>query len=158
MTTAQLQAVEELLAMNRIEEALEKLRELLQNSRHYEDVLLQSGRFYQIKKEYEGGRLDIGPFSVGSAQVRAALLSLIADAKKELAKAAPPAPPRDSTDAITELERQGYEKQLLLATQKLQRMETAWLLETDPARQFAYENEIDKLKNIISDLKTNLNP
>jgi len=158
MATAQLQAVEELLAMNRIEEALEKLRELLQNSRHHEDVLLQSGRFYQIKKEYEGGRLEIGPFSIGSAQVRAALLSIIADVKKELAKAAPLMPPRGSMDTISELERQGYEKQLLLATQKLQRMETALLLETDEARKFAYEHQINALKDTVSDLKTKLNP
>ncbi|MEI6412130.1 MAG: hypothetical protein WCR52_22250 [Bacteroidota bacterium] len=158
MATAQLQAVEELLAMNRIEEALDKLRELLQNSRHHEDVLLQSGRFYQIKKEYEGGRLEIGPFSTGSAQVRAALLSIIADVKKELTKAVPLMPPRGSMDAISELERQGYEKQLLLATQKLQRMETAWLLEIDEARKFAYEHQINALKDTVKDLKTNLNP
>lgn len=155
MNIEQLKAIEDLLATNRMEDAIEQLRELLQNTRHHDDVLLQSGRFYQIKKEYEGGRLEMGSFSTGSAQIRAALLSIIGDVKKEIAKAAPPKPNQSSD--ISELERKGYESQLQLAIQKLQRMESAHMLETEEARKFAYEQQINTLKDTVQDLKAKLN-
>ncbi len=154
MTTAQLKAIEDLLATNRIEDAIEQLRDLLYNTRHHDDVLLQSGRFHQIKREYEGGRLEMGPFSTGSAQIRAALLSIIGDVKKELVRTMPPKP---APDSISELERKGYESQLQLSTQMLQRLETAHLLESDAARKFAYEHQINTLKDTIQDLKAKLN-
>lgn len=157
MNIEQLKAIEDLLATNRMEDAIEQLRELLQNTRHHDDVLLQSGRFYQIKKEYEGGRLEMGPFSTGSAQIRAALLSIIGDVKKEIARAAPPASTNHATNSISELERKGYESQLQLAIQKLQRMESAHMLETEEARKFAYEQQINTLKDTVQDLKAKLN-
>jgi|GEM_PF-3302344 len=157
MTTAQLKAIEDLLATNRIEDAIEQLRELLQNTRHYDDVLLQSGRFHQIKKEYDGGRLEMGPFSTNSAQIRAALLSILSEVKKEIARAAPPTSTNNATNSISELERKGYESQLQLATQKLQRMESAHMLETDEARKFAYEQQINTLRDTVQDLKAKLN-
>jgi len=58
--------------------------------------------------------------------------------------------------AISTLERNGYEQQCNLATQKQQRLQTALLLETDPSRQFALEHEIQKLDSTISDLKNKL--
>lgn len=157
MTTAQLKAIEDLLAVNRIEDAIEQLRELLQNTRHYDDVLLQSGRFHQIKKEYDGGRLEMGPFSTNSSQIRAALLSIIGDVKKEIARAAPATTTGNPTNHISELERKGYESQLQLAIQKLQRMESAHMLETDEARKFAYEQQINTLRDTVQDLKAKLN-
>ncbi|MDX2281329.1 MAG: hypothetical protein NW218_17210 [Saprospiraceae bacterium] len=157
MTTAQLKAIEDLLATNRIEDAIEQLRDLLYNTRHHDDVLLQSGRYHQIKREYDGGRLEMGPFSTNSAQIRAALLSIIGDVKKEIARAAPPTTTGNPTNHISELERKGYESQLQLAIQKLQRMESAHLLETDEARKFAYEQQINTLKDTVQDLKAKLN-
>lgn len=56
--------------------------------------------------------------------------------------------------ALSELERHGLEQQLSLATQKLQRLQTAHLLETDPSRQFALEHEIQKLETLVGDLKS----
>lgn len=62
----------------------------------------------------------------------------------------------NTSSAFSDLERKGYEQQLNLATQKLQRLETAHLLETDASRQFAYEQEIQKLETLVANLKTKL--
>jgi hypothetical protein len=59
-------------------------------------------------------------------------------------------------DNLSDVERNGYEQQLNLATQKLQRLQRAHLLETDAARQFAYEQEIEKLETLVADLKTKI--
>jgi hypothetical protein len=47
----------------------------------------------------------------------------------------------------------GYQTQLNLAIEKLQRLQSALLLETDAARQFSYEQEIKKLEIKISTLQ-----
>ncbi len=70
-----------------------------------------------------------------------------------------PTPATDSPhskDILSELERKGYEQHLNLATQKLQRLQSAHLLETDASRQFAYEQEIQKLEMVVADLKSTL--
>jgi len=72
------------------------------------------------------------------------------DPKNALDKATKDAPP------MLDIERRGYEQQLNLATHKLQRLQTAHLLETDPARQFALEHEIQKLETLTAELKSKL--
>jgi len=60
----------------------------------------------------------------------------------------------DTAAAISDLERKGNEQQLHLATQKLQRLQTAHLIETDESKRFAYEQEIQKLEILVNSLKT----
>lgn len=63
-----------------------------------------------------------------------------------------------ASSPINKLEREGAEAQLSLATQKQQRLQSALLLETDASRQFAYEQEIQKLETQIQVLKIKLQP
>ena len=58
--------------------------------------------------------------------------------------------------ALADLDRQGHEQQISLATQKLNRLQTALLLETDAGRQFAYEHDIQKLETLVANLKAKL--
>lgn len=69
------------------------------------------------------------------------------------AKVVAPAAPSAARQAISELERKGYEQQLALSTQKLQYLQKALILETDPSKQFALEHEIGKLEERIETVK-----
>jgi hypothetical protein len=57
---------------------------------------------------------------------------------------------------ISGLERSGYEAQITLATQKLQHLQTAQILETNASSKFALEHEIQILKDLIAQLKNSL--
>lgn len=58
--------------------------------------------------------------------------------------------------SVSQLERQGLEQQLELATRKLQHMRNALILETDAARQFAYRQEVEKLELMVENFKSKL--
>jgi hypothetical protein len=83
--------------------------------------------------------------------------------KKAGAKTRPPASdagheilPENFPTPLADLERSGLEQQFQIATQKLQKLQTALLLETDAARQFAYEHEIRKLETLIAGVRQKL--
>lgn len=63
-----------------------------------------------------------------------------------------------SVSSLSELEKKGYEAQLDLATQKLQRLHKAHLLATDENVKFAYEQDIQALESLTSNLKAKLQP
>ncbi len=81
---------------------------------------------------------------------------LVKQVESPLAAPLVSASPSPQTIPASELERNGNEQLLKLATQKHQRLEAALLLETDASRQFAYEQEIQKLSDTITYLKNKL--
>ena len=129
----------------------------------YNDVLLLEGRYNEAKRAEHRNLVDFKEKNLESSKISHALLWLIdrielADLADGALRPDPQTPAPKSERAIADLERQGYEQQLALATQKRQRLQTALLLETDAARQFAYEHEIQKLEAVVGDLKTKLQP
>lgn len=64
---------------------------------------------------------------------------------------------RPAPAALTEAERTGKQRLLDLAATKYARLQAAHLLETDEARRFAYEKNLEELAAQIAALKTELN-
>jgi hypothetical protein len=58
-----------------------------------------------------------------------------------------------NANPISDLERNGFLSQINLITSKLQRLQTALILETDASRIFAYEHEVSKLETQLLILK-----
>jgi len=155
-----LQKIQALLADDLIPEALAELRIVLENGPLFEEVLQQSARHSEISRQLRLGHLSFQEAATTTAQIRAGLFEVLHKIQKQ-AGFAPLGQENPGNQnlagSIYELERIGFEQQFRLAAQKLQRLETAHLLETDEARKFAYEQEIEKLKVLNAELKAKLN-
>ena len=137
-------------------EGIEAFLEVLStHSRRYNELLLQVGRFNQIKSEIRTGIIEPEDARIVKAQIAHALHSQIDELEEKDLKVQPI---RDPTllDGINELEREGLNAQLELLVKKRNRIQEALAIENDPSRQFQYETQIERLNKQIAELKNQI--
>ena len=76
----------DLIAHDELPTALEKLRTLLENSPKLDEVLLQSGRFHDIRKQIRLGVLSHAEANLTQNQIRAGLLELLREIEESTAE------------------------------------------------------------------------
>jgi hypothetical protein len=78
--------IRDLIAHDELPTALEKLRTLLENSPKLDEVLLQSGRFHDIRKQIRLGVLSHAEANLTQNQIRAGLLELLREIEESTAE------------------------------------------------------------------------
>lgn len=109
------------------------------------DISLYQANFNITKSEFLKSLIDHDTFAKMQAKVSAGLRDLL-----------PLMSPQDFKVLPSDLEREGLFRQLDLCVRKLQKMKEAIILETDPSRLFAYEQQVDHLEKQIAEIKSQL--
>ena len=75
--------IQDLIATDKLSEALNQLRSLLENAPQLNDVLLQSGRFHDIIRQIRQGLVSFEEANVTKNQIRFGLLGLLREVEQE---------------------------------------------------------------------------
>jgi len=93
-TKAYLKNIRNLIAKNELDEAIKQLRLLLDNSPKLDEIILQSARFHDIRRQIRLGVVNHAEANLTQNQIRAGLLDLLREIEDSIAEtsARPDAP------------------------------------------------------------------
>jgi len=93
-TKAYIKNIRNLIAQNELDEAIKQLRLLLDNSPKLDEIILQSARFHDIRRQIRLGVVNHAEANLTQNQLRAGLLDLLCDIEDSTAEtsARPDAP------------------------------------------------------------------
>lgn len=125
-------------------------------SRLESDIILQQGQYNSIMRSARNGTAAPDQTERGLNRIRAALIEM-ADKMKEsdLGNSANTGAV-NSASALSELERQGLQKQLELSIQRLNALREALAIQFDPNVKFALEKQIEGLEKEIEGIRKKL--
>lgn len=83
------QSIRDLIAKDNLPAALDKMRLLLENSPHLNEILLQSGRFQSIRKEIRLGLVSHSDATLTQNRIRFGLLDLLSEIEQDGVKPLP---------------------------------------------------------------------
>ncbi|MCY7328848.1 MAG: hypothetical protein LH618_09885 [Saprospiraceae bacterium] len=85
-TEAYLKNIRNLIAQNELDEAIKQLRLLLENSPKLDEIILQSARFHDIRRQIRLGVVSHAEATLTQNQIRAGLLDLLRDIEDSTAE------------------------------------------------------------------------
>ncbi len=165
-TLAELKAyLKELIAKD-IKKAIELFKQhLLPDSSKTNDLILLESRYNSTKDSQNLGLVTFEQANRAFNQIKHALLDYIDDLEEEEVRLA-----ETTTEKITynnakgeqilldlsQLEQAGFKKRAELIIKKLNKLKDALVIETDAARQFQYETQIEDLETQLKEIKDQL--
>ena len=157
--TALKKQLKDLVEEGELKEALELFKKHLRPGVSLEnDLVLLSARNNSNNKNFQRGLVAPDDKKRELARINYALTSYIDDLEEEdvqfLSNTTTAIEETDNAmNFLSALEKEGLEIQATLTQKKLNRISKALILENDPARQFAYEEQIEELKKQLAELK-----
>ena len=141
--------LKEQIAKNQFSEVFVQLKQQLgPTGADLNTVINLQGQFHSMEREQMQGLVSKEEASLTINRIRNALLSIIDELPEQ------PLPVEQ--DDLAELEASGWNTEAQLIVKKINRIREALVLEDDPARQFKYEQQVEKLENQLRALKDRL--
>ena len=152
--------LKDLVLADEIKNALELFKKHLHPASEKEkDIILLTSRFNAVTRDINQGIVTRDQANRDFARIRYALTSYIED----LAESDVQFPDEkqntfeaSATSKLSDLEQRGLIKQAELLQKRINRLRRALALETDPSRQFKYEEEIIDLEAELTMIKEKL--
>ena len=121
-----------------------------------EDIIYYQGQIRDIEEKQAAGLTYAQDSQVQHNQVRRALIGLVRKLKSPDLMGQVPPQEEPASPAISDAEIKGIREQIDLLTLRMNRIRKALAMETDPSRQFAYEQQIKDIEDEILTLKKKL--
>jgi len=154
------------LAQDEIGEALKMYQSILaEESRKINDIIGQLGRYNRTNKDFNGGILKMEDRNREFARIRYALTQMIDDLEQAdigiVYEAVQKMEYNNSKGEailldLAQLKQKGLHQQATLVIEKINRIQEAAIIETDPSIQFKYEQQIAKAEQQLRAIKEQL--
>ena len=151
------EALNSMLSHNRFNDFFTYLSEVVDpRAPVMEDIIYYQGQIRDIEEKQAAGLTYAQDSQIQHNKVRRALIALVRKLKSQDLVGQVPPQEEPVSPSKTDAEIQGITQQIDLLTLRMNSIRKALALETDPSRQFAYEQQIKDIENQILTLKEQL--
>ncbi|MEM6320544.1 MAG: caspase family protein [Bacteroidota bacterium] len=149
--------LKQLLTVDKSKEALELLRTYLRSGASLEnDLILLSSRFNATTRDVRRGLVTREQAQIAFSRVNYALMNYIDDLEEADVVFPKEKTFQQKTTTLSNLEQQGLLEEAELLQKRINRINRALALETDPSRQLAYEEQVAELSEKLAVVKRKL--
>lgn len=147
------------VAEDEFEQALDLFRKVIHDDARLEnEIILQQGQYNSVMRSARGGGVAPEQTDRSLNRIRASLLDMIdgireRDLEPSILSGHAPVP---HPGALSQLERDGLQKQLELSVGRLNALREAVAIQFDPNIKFALQTQIGQLEQEVAALKTKL--